>query len=132
MPHLTSIAGRHAADRERQRAALAAAEVQTLVNDSARESLRRAIAAHQIRVVDVLRDGRHELRVQCGVDTCAHDSALVDAIITDFGFALDPSRISRFSERFEFVRLHNPATGAKVEVVIGRPGALTQRAGEAA
>lgn len=131
MPHPTSIAGRHAADRIRQRAAQAAAAAQQLVNEAARETLRRAIVAHGIRVVEVLRDGEHQLSVRCGIDTCAQDSEVVDAIITDQGFALDPSRISRFRERFEFVRLHQPATGAKVTVVISRPGAL-HRGGEAA
>lgn len=131
MPHPTSIAGRHAADRERQRAASAAAEARHLVDEAARETLRRAIAAHGIRVIEVLRDGGTTLSVRCGIDTCARDSELVDAIITDQGFALDPTRISRFRERFEFVRLHQPATGAKVTVVISRPGAL-HRCGEAA
>lgn len=124
MPHPTSIAGRHAADRERQRAAERAASVLTEINAEAREQLRRAIAAHGVRVIDALRDGRHELHVRCGVDTCAHDSQVVDAIITDHGFTLDPTRLSRFRDRFEFVRLHNPATGAKVEIVISRPGSL--------
>lgn len=132
MPNLTSTAGRHAADRERARATQAAADAQDLVNEAARETLRRAIAAHGIRVVDALVAGRHELHVRCGVETCAAESALVDAIITDHGFRLDPTRISRFRERFEFVRLANTATGAKVEVVISRPGSLTERAGEAA
>lgn len=131
MPHLTSIAGRHAADRARQRATQAAAEAHQLVSDEAREALRRAIAAHGIRAIDVLRDGTHELRVACGVVTCAQDSATVDAIITDQGFTLDPTRLSRFRDRFELVRLHQPATGAKVTVVISRPGAL-HRGGEAA
>lgn len=130
MPHLTSIAGRHAADRARQRAA-AAAEARQLVSDAARETLRRTIAAHGIRVLDRLTDAGHELRVQCSVDQCARDSELLDAIITDHGFALDPTRISRFRDRWELVHLHQPATGATVTVVISRPGSL-HRGGEAA
>ena len=131
MPHLTSIAGRHAADRERQRAEQAAAEARQLVDEAARETLRRAIAAHGIRVIEVLRDGGTTLSVRCGIDTCARDSELVDAIITDQGWTLDPKRLSRFRDRFELVRLHQPATGARTEVLISRPGAL-QRGEEAA
>lgn len=131
MPNITSIAGRHAADRERQRASAAARALQA-ISDEARETLRRALAARGIRVVDVLRPEGPELHVRCGIETCAHDSQLVDAIITDHGFALDPTRISRFRDRFEFVRLHQLSSGAKVSVVISRPGSLTERTGEAA
>jgi len=131
MPHLTTVAGRHAADRARAQAATEAATRKSLTDEAAREGLRAAIAGHAIRVLDVLRDGAHELRVQCGVDTCARDSELVDAIITDQGFTLDPTRLSRFRDRFEFVRLLQPATGAQVTVVISRPGNL-HRGGEAA
>ena len=131
MPNITSIAGRHAADRERQRANAAARALQA-ISDEARETLRRALAARGIRVVDVLRPEGPELHVRCGIETCAHDSQLVDAIITDHGFSLDPTRLSRFRDRFEFVRLHQPSSGAKVSVVISRPGSLTERTGEAA
>lgn len=131
MPVITSIAGRHAADLERARAVKAGAEAKQLIDDEARETLRRAIALHGIRVLERLRDEGPELYVQCGVDECARDSALVDAIITDQGYSLDPSRISRFRDRFEFVRLIAPATGAQVTVIISRPGAL-HRGGDAA
>lgn len=131
MVQITSIAGRHAADRARDRALSAAAEAKRLIDDEARETLRRAIAGHGIRVLDCLRGDGPELHVQCGVDTCAQDSALVDAIITDQGYTLDPSRISRFRDRFEFIRLVQEGTGAKVSVVVSRPGSL-HRGGEAA
>lgn len=131
MPHLTTVAGRHAADRARTAAAAEAATSKALTDSAARETLRRAIAGHGIRVLDCLRADGPELHVKCGVDTCAQDSALVDAIITDQGYTLDPSRISRFRDRFEFVRLVQQGTGAKVSVVISRPGSL-HRGGEAA
>jgi hypothetical protein len=130
MPHLTSTAGRHAADLARKRAALTAAEARRLVDDEARELLRRALAARGLRVLNVLNDDGPELSVRCGVESCAHDSDLIDAVVTDLGFTLDPHRVSRYRERFEYVRLINSATGARVAIVISRPGVLLR--GEAA
>jgi hypothetical protein len=124
MPHLTSTAGRHAADLARRRAALNAAEARRLVDDEAREQLRRSIAGRGISCIDQLRDGEHQLFARCRVDTCFADGELIDALITDAGFELDPGRISRFRDRFEYIRLLNPATGARVVMVISRPGAL--------
>lgn len=130
MPHLTSTAGRHAADLARRRAALAAADARRLVDDEARELLRRSLIAHGLRVLEVLNEDGPELSIRCGIETCAHDSELIDAVVTDLGYRLDPHRVSRYRERFEYVRLLNSATGARVAIVISRPGALLR--GEAA
>ena len=132
MLHPTTIAGRHTADRERERAARAAAEAKQLTDDAARDALHRAIAARGIRVLDVLDDGRHTLSIRCGIETCAQDGELVEAIVTDHGFRLDPARLSRFRDRFEHLRLRQEGTGAQLELLISRPGALHRTPLEAA
>lgn len=131
MPHLTSIAGRHAADRERQREASNAERSQQELAGEARSALQRAIHQRGIRCFDVLDDGEHLLSIRCGIETCARDSDVVDAVIEQQGFVLDRRRLGRYRDRFEFLPLVQERTGAKVGVVISRPGAFF-RGGDAA
>ncbi len=126
MPHLTSIAGRHAADRERERAAQALLthpdqhEQQSL----ARERLARTIRAHGIEVHarydDVLGPER-TLKVDCRLETCQSDQRLVYAILDDQHWQPDVRRFSRFNARYHVLRVRHRDTGALLAVVLSVP-----------
>lgn len=126
MPHLTSIAGRHAADRERERAAQALltppddCELQA----AARDRLARVIRMHGLeacaRFEDVLGPER-TLKVDCRLASCANDQRLVYAILDDQRWRPDDRKRSVISARYHVLRVRHRDCGAQLAVVIGIP-----------
>lgn len=128
MPWIHSTAGRHAADRERERAAQRAHQLQLELQHEARSQVARALKARGIRVLEVLEDGESQVHAHCSVDRVHSDSVLIDATLTEYGFEVDPSRLSRYRQYAETVYLRNPATGVRLVAVIHRLGVLSRPA----
>lgn len=126
MPHLTSIAGRHAADRERERAAQALLTHPDLIEQQAlaRERLARTIRAHGIEVharYDDVLGSERTLKVDCRLASCENDQRLVYAILDDQRWRPDTHRISRFNARYHVLRVRHAGTGAALAVVLSIP-----------
>jgi hypothetical protein len=130
MPHLTSIAGRHAADRARERATERAAQDRFEIHHSTRELLAHMLEKRGLRVfADHSRPGGHEpsIGVNCSVEQSERDQGVIVATLDELGWRPDPYRISRFQNRHESLRLHQPATGARVLLLVHIPsGVLLQ------
>lgn len=131
MPSLTSTAGRHAADRERERAAQRAAADLFDIHSAARGLLARTLTTRGLRVfADHSKPGGHEpsIGVNCSVERSEHDQAIVTATLDELGWAPNPHRTSRFTHRYQTLRLHQPATGARVLLLVHVPnGVLIER-----
>lgn len=126
MPHLTSIAGRHAADRERERAAQALLtqpdvdEQQQLARERLARTIRNlGIEAHA-HFDDVLGTER-TLKVDCRLASCENDQRLVHAVLDDQHWRPDPRRISRYNARYHVVRVRHRDTGATLAIVLSIP-----------
>lgn len=119
---LTSTAGRHAADRQRTAEAKALADR----HSDARDALRRALLARNIRVFEKFGEDDPALFARCGVDTCARDQQLIDATLDDLGWSPDCLRLSRFQDRYETLRLAH-TSGARLTLTISRPAALVRQ-----
>lgn len=121
-----STAGRHAADRERERDAAETRELQ----DAARERLASAIRYHSLdchaRFEEVLGPDR-TLKVECRLASCANDQRLVYAIFDSQGWRPDERRISRINARYHVLRLVHAATKAKLCVVLSLPNAQVEQ-----
>jgi hypothetical protein len=124
MPHSTSIAGRHAADRQRARAA----DAVTAVTADAQFDARKALAYRLERAglhtfADIIPRPNVEptLALRCRVDSCEQDHARIYAILDEMGWKSDVNRLSRINHRYDILRLVHPATGATLVLIITLP-----------
>jgi hypothetical protein len=120
MPAITTIAGRHAADRAR---AVAANRIE-IAQDHARAGLDLAMRFHGLRTVphfdpDPVDD--RVLWINCRVGSVAADHALVYAVLDELGWRQNAARLSRHNARFDIVRLAHGPTAATVTVIIKMP-----------
>jgi hypothetical protein len=122
----TSIAGRHAADRQRDHDEQARQELVDEAQDHARQALVDALRAFALQVHPHL-DPRLEIDrsiwVDCRLDRCDQDHALVQAIVEKQGWAADRARCSRSSARYDIARVVHKATGAALTVIVKLPHA---------
>jgi hypothetical protein len=124
MPHPTSIAGRHAADRQRARAAEAAS---AHIVDAQFEAA--AVLAFRLQrsglqtCADILphRPIEPTLGVRCRIDHCEADHSLIYAILDELGWKTDPKRLSRVNARYDILRLVHAASGATLVLIITLP-----------
>jgi hypothetical protein len=131
MPCITARPGRHAADRERERAAAQAAADLFEIHSAARGLLARTLTTRGLRVfADLSRPGGHEpsIGVNCSAERSEYDQAVLDATLDELGWQPDPYRTSRITHRYESLRLHQPASGARVLLLVHIPnGVLLQK-----
>lgn len=122
MPNLscTTVAGRHAADARRSRAHDALLERQDRVREQLAHELRSyGLTTHphlqRVLVVD------RSIWVECRVASCAQDRAFVYAILDELHWSPDCTRLSRFRQSYEVVRLRHADTGATVVLIVKIP-----------
>lgn len=130
MPHLTSTAGRHAADRERARLESARRAEVTASQDAARDALVRALRLRGLRVLSRFDAEDRSIHVTLGVETMLADEQRVASIVEAAGWRLTTLRLSRYRDYIDNVWIVHVDTGAQILLTTHRPGVLRQ--GEAA
>lgn len=125
-PRCTTVAGRHAAQRRRERAH----QDEQAASSSALEQLadalaRRGLQIHRHLAPELGND--RAIWVECRLDTCANDHALAYAVFDALGWRKDRALLSRTSARYDIVRLRHPDSEACVALIIKMPnGAVPQ------
>jgi hypothetical protein len=120
----TSIAGRHAADRLRAATAARAEAELRLERQNARVHLAQRLRAVGLAVAAECAEHPERMptiAVNCRVDTCRADHALVYALLDETGWSKDPSRYARHNVYGDFVPLHHPTTQALCLLVVKVP-----------
>lgn len=120
MPNITSIAGRHAADRERERHT----ELVNLFHHRAFEALDDALRAAGLKTHPHFAPQLHDERslwVECRLATAQTDHERVYAVLDDMGWQPDRERLSRFRGAYDVVRLQHAETGARLVVIVRMP-----------
>lgn len=122
MSHLpcTTVAGRHAADSRRSRAHGALLERQ----DAAREQLAHELRSYGLTTYPHLQPELgidRSIWVECRVLSCAQDRAFVYAILDELHWTPDCTRLSRFRQSYEVVRLRHADSGAAVVLIVKMP-----------
>lgn len=122
MPNLpcTTVAGRHAADARRTRAYAGLLERQ----DAAREQLVHELRSYGLVTYPHLQPELgvdRSIWVECRVASCANDRAFVYAILDELHWQPDTTRLSRFRQSYEVVRLRHADTGAAVVLIVKIP-----------
>lgn len=133
MPCTRSTAGRHAADRERERQAqalIAEDAERSELQQAARERLASALQFHGLeahrRFEEVLGPDR-TLKVDCRLESCANDQRLVYAILDSQGWMPDRRRLTRISARYHVLRVAHRVTGAALSVVLSLPNSEVEQ-----
>ena len=122
MSHLpcTTVAGRHAADSRRSRAHGALLERQ----DAAGEQLAHELRSYGLTTYPHLQPELgidRSIWVECRVLSCAQDRAFVYAILDELHWTPDCTRLSRFRQSYEVVRLRHADSGAAVVLIVKMP-----------
>lgn len=116
----TTVAGRHAAALRRQRART---DLQ-IAQDLAREAFACAVSLHGLTVYrhfEAELGPERSLWIDCRVDSCAADHRLVYALLDEYGWQPDRTRLSRTSHRYDIVRLRHGTSDATLVVIIKLP-----------
>jgi hypothetical protein len=124
MPHPTSIAGRHAADRQRARAAEAATATVESAQFDARKALSYRLSHAGLHTfADIIPRPNVEptLGLRCRLDRCEQDHALVYAVIDEMGWKTDVNRLSRINSRYDILRLVHVESAATLLLIITLP-----------
>ena len=124
MPHITSIAGRAAADRQRARAAEVATAKVEAAQQEAREALARRFKAaglHAFADITARPNVEPTLGVRCSITSCEQDHSLVYAILDELGWKTDVRRLSRINSRYDILRLVHVQTSAMLVLIITLP-----------
>ncbi len=120
MPAITTTAGRHAADRQREHLAVDFA----LEQQAARAFLAHKLRAHGLVVfADTAERPNVEpsIAVNCRVDSCAADRETVYALLDETGWTKHPSRFARHNGYGDFVPLVHPTTRATCWLIVKVP-----------
>lgn len=123
-PPCTTIAGRHAADRQRERDRAQQHEVQQDRQDHARRELDRALTQLGFTTHPHFERGlesERSLWVNCRVQAARTDHELVYAVLDAQGWRPDIARLSRLRQSHDILRLRHRATGASLVVIIKVP-----------
>lgn len=117
---LTTVAGRHAADRER------AVERETLTDrqDAARHALDRELRSYGLSTRPHLHPALgidRSIWVNCRLASAAADHAFIYAILDELGWQPDPARLSRTRQAYDVLRLRHAATGATLVLIVKVP-----------
>lgn len=122
-PNTHSVAGRHAADRVRARAAIVQAEHDDQ-QDHARRELDRTLRGFGLRTephFDPSLGTERSIFVWCRVPTARSDHELIYAILDDQGWRSDCARLSRHRQAYDVLRLVHQQTGATLVVIVKVP-----------
>lgn len=122
MNHLprTTVAGRHAADRERADALLQ----RRVDQDAARASLDSALRVYGLRTIPHFHPGIGEdqsLWVDCRVASARADHQLIYAVLDEQGWTPDRARLSRHRVSHDVIRLRHGRTNAALVLIIKIP-----------
>lgn len=129
MPRTTSIAGRHAADRERAAIEQARLAEVTEAHNAARDALVRALRIRGFLVVERFSDEDRSVHVTLGIESMREDELLVGAIVDSQGWRLATLPMSRYRDYIDNVWIRHVESGAEILLTTHRPGVLR---GEAA
>lgn len=124
MPHLTSTAGRHAADLARRRALLAVSESG---QHQARERLAARLRAHGlVAFADITPRPNVEpsISANCRLDNASNDETFVFALLDELGWRIAYGRHRAYGH---FLTLEHTASGAELLLIVKLPYAEIPR-----
>lgn len=120
VPCTTTTAGRHEADRQRERERAVIEDAQ----EHARRELDRALRSFGLTTHPHFEPGLEDERslwVNCRLGTAQQDRELVYAILDDKGWGPDSTRLSRIRLSHDVLRLAHTKSGAQLVVIIKVP-----------
>lgn len=120
----TTVAGRHAADRARDRDRAEAQSLIAELQDRVRGELDRELRSYGLTTHPHLHPAlgyERSLWVNCRLASAATDHALVYAILDELGWSPDRARLSRIRQTHDVLRLRHAATDATLVLIVKVP-----------
>jgi hypothetical protein len=93
------------------------------LHEGVRRELAKAFRAHGLRTLPHYSTDLAEpsIWVECRVDTCASDHALIYALLDAEGWRTNTERLSRVSQRYDVTRVRHIRTGATLALIVKHP-----------